>query len=496
MICRLCLGISLIALLLSTNQVTAASVYNDLSSTANTTLLPKSNTTQAAPPQGWTSQPNGRGTIDIIWQCNTTIFLCCWSVLCLNVPPSDWGRWRWFIQKFCMACLGVIGPEFIFQLALGQWASARRSVGDFKRLGYSQWTMRHAFLADMGGFVLHPPDFVEFVLDAKQVHYLVEKGYIPYSAIAIDPAVIKDKNKTDGIGRFLTVIQILWFTLNCLGRVTQHLAITTFELTTLGFIICTLGTCFFWAHKPMDVTIPIVLIPNAKMADILKAAGDKAREPYKFTPLDFVSGNKSSWNLYWTFWMRVVRNLGIEFGSKRRPITHIQDDNFPMLSRGSSIVPVFATCLFASVHLAAWNFHFATEIERILWKISAVGTTACVVLYWLSDWYAWHLHPALKHCFTTSLSRSQLEDPESGILPKTSERRRRFLNAAASLKYNSEGHDPALGIPLKALIPITVLGAVYWVFRGYILLEDFISLRSQPLSAYESISWSGFIPHL
>lgn len=401
------------------------------------------------------------------------------------------GPWRWLTQKFCMACLGIIGPEFIFQLALGQWGSARRSVQDFRRMGHDQWTMRHAFLADMGGFVLHPPDFVEFVLDAKQLQYLVAKGYVPYSAIALDTAVIKDKNKRDGLGRLITVTQILWFTLNCLGRATQKLAITTFELTTLGFIICTLGTCFLWAHKPMDVTTQIVLVPNATMADILRKAGPCAHEPYRYTPLDFVNRNKSSWNLYWTFWMGVLRRSGIDFVSKRRPITHIKDDNFPMVSRGSAIVPVLSTSTFAGIHLAGWNFHFATNIERILWRVSALGTMACVVFYWLADWYAWHLHPALKHCFTTSTTAGG----EHGHDPERCQSDLRLRNAWACLKYNSNGHDPALGIPLKALVPITVLGHIYCIFRGYILLEDFLSLLSQPTTAYESIQWSGFVPH-
>ena len=108
-----------------------------------------------------------------------------------------------------------LGPEFTFQLALGQWSSARRSVEDFRRSGYPQWSMKHVFLADMGGFVLHARDWVPFPLNAEQVHYLVTHGYIPYSAVGLDKRVIDGKNKGDGIVRVIAVCQILWFSLNC-----------------------------------------------------------------------------------------------------------------------------------------------------------------------------------------------------------------------------------------------------------------------------------------
>jgi hypothetical protein len=202
--------------------------------------------------RGWTPQPDGRGTVDIIWQSVTTITLCCWTALCLNVPPPHWGPWRRFYQKFLMVGLGILGPEFIRQLAMGQWTSARRSVADFRRSGYPQWTMAHAFLADMGGFVLRPPDWADFPLDARQVHYLVTEGYVPYTDAGVDMDVIMDKNKGDGTVRFIAVFQILWFSINCIGRVIQGLAIATLELTTLGFIVCTLGTYCLWAHKPLD----------------------------------------------------------------------------------------------------------------------------------------------------------------------------------------------------------------------------------------------------
>jgi hypothetical protein len=284
--------------------------------------------------QGWTSQPGGRGSLDILWSCATTIFLCCWTALCLNVPPSGWNSWRILRQKLYMTCLGIIGPEFVFQLALGQWVSARRSVKAFRDLAgsdhleYLKWTMTHAFYADMGGFLLKTPDWQSFPVDAKQILYLVEKDYISAADVILDESILLDKNKCDGMVRFITVSQILWFLTSCLGRALQHLVMTTLELTTLGFILCSLGTFVCWAQKPKDVMCAIVIKSNTDLSDILKRAGEAAKEPYKYTPLDFVGRDKSSWILYWTYWMNILRSMGIVFASKQRPINKIPDDFF------------------------------------------------------------------------------------------------------------------------------------------------------------------------
>lgn len=155
--------------------------------------------------QGWVSSPDARGTLDIIWSCAFTIFLCCWSSVYANIPAAGDGSWERFRDKFELAALGMLGPEFLFALALGQWQSARRSVHKFKSAGYGGWTIRHAFFADMGGFVLKSPDFPTFPLDAEQIYYLILKGYLDIPNV--ERGVIDDKNKADGLARYI-ILQI------------------------------------------------------------------------------------------------------------------------------------------------------------------------------------------------------------------------------------------------------------------------------------------------
>jgi hypothetical protein len=60
--------------------------------------------------------------------------------------------------------------------------------------------MKHAFFADMGGFILRSPDEVDFPLDAAQLFYLLSKGYIQYPAVTKEE--IEDRNKSDGLARY------------------------------------------------------------------------------------------------------------------------------------------------------------------------------------------------------------------------------------------------------------------------------------------------------
>jgi len=113
-----------------------------------------------------------------------------------------------------MFCLGAVGPEFVLMAAMGQWCSARASVEAFHASGYTQWTRRHAFFADMGGIVLWTPNWKPFPITAMQLHYLITNGpldedkrptgekYLEYP-YHITEETIEDKNKADFLARYV-----------------------------------------------------------------------------------------------------------------------------------------------------------------------------------------------------------------------------------------------------------------------------------------------------
>jgi len=105
--------------------------------------------TRASPLQGWTDSPDSRGAIDIISSCIFTIFICVWSVLCVNIGPPEESAIAEFLQKLKLAFLCVLGPDYLLLLAVGQFESALKSCHQFKSLNLPRWSLRHAFYANM-----------------------------------------------------------------------------------------------------------------------------------------------------------------------------------------------------------------------------------------------------------------------------------------------------------------------------------------------------------
>lgn len=146
--------------------------------------------------------------MDILVSCVATTLLCIWSSVCVNVPNQKYGAWDIARDKWHMLCLGSLAPENILLLALGQYSSALSTYDAFKASKFPSeyWTMRHAFFADMGGFILCPKDWTPFPIDGKQLHYLVtfnrrgtDEKYLKFPEVLEE--TIKDRNKSSGLAR-------------------------------------------------------------------------------------------------------------------------------------------------------------------------------------------------------------------------------------------------------------------------------------------------------
>lgn len=77
---------------------------------------------------GWIDEPDGRGTWTILSTCLLTIVLCCWTSVCPNIPAPQDGFLTQTRDKLHLAIMGVLGPEFLLMLTLGEWSSARAST--------------------------------------------------------------------------------------------------------------------------------------------------------------------------------------------------------------------------------------------------------------------------------------------------------------------------------------------------------------------------------
>jgi hypothetical protein len=75
---------------------------------------------------GWNPEPQGRGTIGLLWSCLATIFICVWSALHLNLPAesdSTWGRTK---RQVGYVVLGLFATEWLSYIALDDFEATRK----------------------------------------------------------------------------------------------------------------------------------------------------------------------------------------------------------------------------------------------------------------------------------------------------------------------------------------------------------------------------------
>ena len=416
---------------------------------------------------GWVPQPEGRGTFGIFLSCATTIVLCSWSVMCLNLPEPGSSRLSFLQYKLRWLLFAIVFPEVVTSMAAEQWESANQSVVEFQRLGFPQWTMRHAFFADMGGFVLQSPGFPSFPVDSEQLAYLVEKEYLRYP-IAVSRGSIGDRNKADGFARLITSMQIGWFFIQCLARWEQRLVLSTLEITTFATILATLNSLFFWRHKPFDVETPIILQTDHRIADILIDAGERAKEPYQRTPLDFLKSPPVSTSIVAPFWFGLGVVFDFDMESASRPIKRFGNSKTRPPSGISTRETVYGIAfefVYFAVHFVGWNQLFATRTELYLWRASNLVLLGLLITYLI-------IIPIGVIC-SKPFSRRWL--PKEVDTP---------LEVAAQLPRWAQ-----------VIIHVPII-FVYFSARMYILLESLISLRALPLKAYVDVNWTRFLPHV
>lgn len=85
---------------------------------------------------GWTSSPNTRGTIDIIWSCIFVVFLSTWTTLHNNVPALKKGPVGQMQNRATLMFVGFIAPEYLTTIAFTELRTALIVQSYTKNFGY------------------------------------------------------------------------------------------------------------------------------------------------------------------------------------------------------------------------------------------------------------------------------------------------------------------------------------------------------------------------
>jgi hypothetical protein len=417
----------------------------------------------------WVDQPFYRGTFDILWTSLVSIGISTYTMLCLNVPaPTD--SWFQLIgRRLLWMSLGIMGPEFPLTYAAGQWSRAKHSVAAFRASGYEDWHMRHAFFADMGGFILHAQDGEPFPLNATQLHWLVVNKFVDYPTISRKE--VWDKSKQDTFTKVITAFQVGYLIIQCIARAIQHLAITTLELNAVAIVVCSLMTSYAWLHKPADVQTPVHIYSSFTMADIT------LNRSWRLTPLDFIDENGPGYSV------NVQPFMKMPVIPPKRPIQRIPNDRFPTNPYGAQeYLLCIATLVFTSIHVAGWNFDFPTHTEKLLWRISSLLLFGITVLFWIFETIAsWTRLGRWKLIYLWIFKRKEVD----------------AHNRSMTLRQTTMVKRDMTQLPvLWEFLTITPLAIIYGIARFYLMAEAFAELRNVKGTAYVNVEWSEFIPHV
>ena len=120
----------------------------------------------------------------------------------------------------------------------------------------------HSFYAAMGGFVFETSSPIlpfpsRFKLTREGAIFLIK--YAPELLSDLSEASILNRSRSDGFGKAILILQLLYFCISCISRWAQSLPVTLLEVSTFAHAICAIATCCVWWKKPFDVAEPTVI---------------------------------------------------------------------------------------------------------------------------------------------------------------------------------------------------------------------------------------------
>ncbi|KAK7015120.1 hypothetical protein VNI00_019218, partial [Paramarasmius palmivorus] len=331
------------------------------------------------------------------------------------------------------------------------------------------------------------------------LEFLIRSGHIKIT----EEEIMENLSHSDPITKIIAVIQTAWFLLQIGARASQGLAITELEIVTVGFAVLNFGTYFLWWNKPLRVRhpvrvywrhqVPLVAEQNAcnqetahiwdKICAISFWIWVKFLETIikgiksLIAVFNFLSGSPIAYyfemnkeTLPKMNWVTITRIVSLPFLVALRLIfvsTMVildgrgEDMAFVLDSSRLQGDPILLyvlvyvlTTLFGAIHCVPWNFQFPTQTEQLFWRISAGGlvvlpTGAAVMTVILTE--------LMKRC------GEGIEDFLRWIIIITG----------------------------MLLLPIA-----YFVARVILMVLALMELRDLPPSAYQTVQWTTFIPHI
>lgn len=215
------------------------------------------------------------------------------------------------------------------------------------------------------------------------------------------------------------------------------------------------------------------------------------------TPLESIGHERFGINIHWSYYTRLAEILHIRLFS--RPVTSRPWDRFPSdtwLCPDFTFSPIAILILlgFSGLFLIAWDFYFPTYTEQILWRVCSVYHALFSIYGGVYFFIEMVISRHRSRNEPDRLNRSEalaFHQSCDGVVSTSS---RSFWGRYSGWRNISVDKDPEMSVSLRVLVPVSFLCVLYVFARGYLYVEDFVSLRSQPAGVYVDVN--KFMPFL
>jgi len=271
----------------------------------------------------------------------------------------------------------LILPELLVGLEFQNLMMALKSVEEMREFSAEdgvEWTLTHAFFANMGGFVLKvTSESLEneqlFYPTAGEI-YRARKTQIILRLPDIRVEEIEDKSKGDSFVKGAAVVQVVWLLIQIIKRASKHLPISQLEIMVVAFSVCSFITYMLCWLKPQNVLVPIEISGSVH---------------HDRTPLVRERGHCTSW-------CSASSPLAIKSSADIDIQQPLPNDlqfhaNFEYLFEfGYSFIDdgiTLAGVLFGALHCLAWSFQFPHPLERLMWRLAALISTISLPVFYI-----------------------------------------------------------------------------------------------------------------
>lgn len=124
----------------------------------------------------------------------------------------------------------------------------------------------------------------------------------------------------------------------------------------------------------MDIERPVTSKLKSSIAITRNMLGQNPESKWYETPFDFISRNEWFYSRFREYYIQIPHPMQIPLFTRptRRAYVPIPSHFIPVGDIQAETIcgPVILLC--SSTFLIAWNYHFPTETERLLWQIASV----------------------------------------------------------------------------------------------------------------------------